>query len=331
MSDPLATFDRIVSDAVEAATGHPVSRTGRPRRHEWSLQVPYRGDDGRELVAKVPMWDDVDTLHAALAAGPQPATRREYGTLVALAERAHAEPGLVAVAVVAFAEAANTIVMERLDATPLSKRLGWGRGTGDLDKLFGRVGRAVRMLHEATGGTTPGGFDPAPLGARLAALAASPHLPARAAATIGVIGERCAALAGRPSATAVLHGDLSQANVLVGGDDRVAIIDPNHTDGDVHVDAAHLLTDVTTHRDQLLTGGLLRPFPVVRAWGDALAEGHGGLDRGVFDVHSVTALLERWAAVRGRGGPIGPIAGLVAGRVVELRVRSLTEPQQPAG
>jgi len=329
MSAAPTELDRLVSDAVRRATGYGTTRTGRARRHAWSLHVPYRDGGGRDLLAKVPLWHGAPTLEAALAAGPQPATRREFDTLVAFDARAQGEPGLAPVPIVAYAEPANAIVMERIEARTLSRRLGWGRGRGDVGRLMGRVGTAIRLLHEATGGGDRAGFDAAALAARLGEIAASSHLPDRAGGVVQAVRARGESLAGAATATAVLHGDLSQANVLVTADDRVAIIDPNHVRGDVHLDAAHLLTDVTARRDQVITGGLLRPFPLVREWAACLADGHGGLDRGLLEAHWAVALLERWAEVRRRR--LGPVAGPVAGRVVESRVSSLVAPQDAAG
>jgi hypothetical protein len=97
-------------------------------------------------------------------------------------------------------------------------------------------------------------------------------------------------------------------------DDRVAIIDPNHVRGDVHLDAAHLLTDVTARRDQVITGGLLRPVPRRRPWRSGPGPARGTLGGGpARTVGRGTAPASR-AGGRARRRPGGRVAGQLTGR-----------------
>ena len=100
-----------------------------PEAHAWSHQfaaVVETPAGSKNLVVKVPRWEEAPTLAAALEAGPQESTRREHATLEALAAAvaASGDPGLAAVAPVGYLPGINAVVTERLAADPLRARLG---------------------------------------------------------------------------------------------------------------------------------------------------------------------------------------------------------------
>ena len=121
-------------------------------------------------MVKVPRWEEAPTLEAALAAGPQESTRREHATLeaIAAAVAASGDPGLAAVAPVAYLPALNAVVTERLVAGPLRSRLGsWPGAEGRQVEVLRRTGRWLRLYHERVAGAASGRLDGAALAAEL--------------------------------------------------------------------------------------------------------------------------------------------------------------------
>jgi len=293
---------RAVERALPVAYGGVIRWSG-PTGGEWSWMFAALtgGQAPAALLVKVPRWDQAPDLPAALAAGPQRDTEEEFRALEAIAAvvAGAGDPGLTAVVPVAYVAEVNAIVTERLNARPIRRRLG--RGRGDAAALFGRVGRWLRVFH-ASGSPTTGTFP------ATAEEAAFTDIAGRAGR--GDLGDAAAALAaaarrreGRAVATGVLHGDLSLGNVLVTIDDRVAVIDPNRYPGRLAVDPAHLLTEARLGRRQLAGAGLTRRAGVVERWTDALLEGYPGLDPDLVAYERAAATVRRWAsleeAVRG--------------------------------
>ena len=329
--------------AIEEALGPAVTVVGfeGPEQMEWSFhfEVHVRGWRSGEvtLLAKVPRWGEAPTLDAAVAAGPQEATRLEFESLGRLhsAILDSGDPGLAAVEPVAFVEPVNAIVMTHLRSRPLQARLGLGKGGGDPAALFQRIGRWLRVLHDTLGApeAAPGVFDAA---AAVEDLRETEQVvrrkgpsPRGLLTALAGLRAKAADIDGAETGAGVIHGDLSQGNVLVSPDERVALIDPNPAPGDIHLDAAHLLADVVARRSQLASLGMLRSPEVVAGWADDAAAGHGGLNKPVLEFYRSRALIDRWVSLLGTtGSPSSWIALRAAGRVIRAHTGSAVRAEQ---
>lgn len=268
-----------------------------PRRCAWSFQFDLLLEapaGRRHLVVKVPRWEEAPTLEAALAAGPQESTRREYVTLEALAAAvaASGDPGLVAVHPVAYVPDLNAVVTERLSARPLRSRLGsWPGAEGRLDGVLRRAGRGLRLYHDRVAGAAPGRLDGAALAAELERSAGTAvRRPLQDALT--ALARQARERDGAPAVVGAAHGDFNLANVLVTGDDRVAVLDPNLVPGPVLQDAAKLLTDLGMRRARAVTAGRLGRRGLARAEASFL-EGYGPADAGLLSFLRAVATVRR--------------------------------------
>jgi len=286
-------------------TARLVRITG-PERRDWSFQfsLEVAAPAGRRrLVAKIPRWEEAPTLEAALSAGAQAATRREQAALQAIATAlaAQGDPTLVAVVPVAYLADLNAIVTERLEAAPLRSRLGLLPGAeGRRAAWFGAAGRWLRLYHQQVGGAAPGRFDGAGLASALEVAAGSCQGVARPLQEILVaLSHRARRQDGAALVTAATHGDFNLSNVLVTGDGRVAVLDPNLVPGPALEDAAKLLTDLRTRRARALTMGRLGGAGVEEAEAAFLA-GYGPADLNLLPFFRAVATARRWVEMEGR-------------------------------
>jgi len=282
-----------------------VSLSG-PEPHAWSYQFAVEAETaaGRvRLVVKIPRWEEAPSLEAALAAGPQESTRREYAALEAIAAAvvAGGDPGLVAVVPVAYLRDLNAVVTERLEAVPLRSRLGWWPGReGRRAELLRRAGRVLRRYHQGAAGAAAGRLDGIALAAEVEALGARPGCGG------APLGEALAALArqareldGSPAALGDTHGDFNLANVLATDDGRVAVLDPNLVPGPLLEDAAQLLTCLRMRRARALTLGRIGRRGLARAEA-AFLEGYGEVDAELLRCLRAVATARRGAAMAER-------------------------------
>jgi hypothetical protein len=302
-----------VRSALEAAVpawcgpGAEVATLSGPQTHAWSFQFDLAVQapaGGRRLVVKIPRWDEAPTLSAALAAGPQEGTRQEHAALEALAAAVagSGDPGLAAVAPVAYLPGINAVVTERLQAVPLRSRLGrWPGSEGRQAETLRRAGRALRLYHDSVAAAVAAVLDGEVLAAGLEGDAARLGAGSWPAA-LASLARQARALHGRPARLGAAHGDFNLANVLVTGDGRVAILDPNLVPGPLLADAAKFLTDLRMRRSRALTLGLLgnRGSAAAEA---AFLEGYGpadlsllGLLRAVASVRRSVEMEQRLAA-----------------------------------
>ena len=264
-------------------------------------------------------WEEAPTLEAALSAGPQESTRREFAALEAIstAVAGGKVAGLAAVAPVGYLAAANAVVTERLDAVPLRSRLGSLPGAERRHaEVLRRAGAWLRLYHEQAAGARPGRLDGCALAAEREGLAARPG--AAGAALQRRLASAAARFRERDGVAAVVgpaHGDFNLANVLVTPDGRVAGLDPNLVPGPVLEDAAKFLTDLRLRRVRLVTRGRLgrRALAVGEA---AFLEGYGVADRDLLASLRAAAVLRRWVEIEERlaGMPVlvrRPAAALV--------------------
>lgn len=304
----MSASDRI-RDAVAATLQTPISEWSGPHDREWSWHFSAVSG-GVRLLVKVPRWEGVVDLEAALAAGPQPDTEAEHRALVAIAGEvaASGDPALSAVTPVAYVPAVNAIVMERLASIPLRERLGAGRGPGQAEQWFEALGRWLARYH-GLGDVAVAGFPGDAEAGRWEELSGSVPGQGRWLRRAAAAARR---LDGVPTRVATLHGDLTMSNVLVTADDRVAVIDPNRNRGRVEEDAARVLTEASLGRGQLLTLGATRPRSVVSGWAAALCRGHGGMDADLFEYERGAEALRRRIGLIGAGGAprvIGAVNG----------------------
>lgn len=267
--------------------------------HPWSFQfdLVVAAPAGRHrLVVKIPRWDEAPTLASALAAGPQEGTGREHAALEALAAAVggSGDPGLVAVAPVAYLREINAVVTERLEAVPLRSRLGrWPGSEGRQAETLRRAGRALRLYHDSVAGAVEAAFDGEGLGADLEGEAArlgaggSPWRAVLASLALQARGHH-----GGPAVVGAAHGDFNLANVLVTGDGRVAILDPNLVSGPLLADAAKLLTDLRMVRWRVLSLGLLGRRGSTAAE-RAFLEGYGQADASLLGFLRAVATVRR--------------------------------------
>ena len=274
----------------------PLEGWSGPRRRDWSWQFDAVGG-GTRLLIKVPRWAGVETLDDAVAAGPQPDTQGEFAALSAMAAAVagSGDRRLAAVQPVVYVPGVNAVVLEWLDAIPLAARLGWTVPAATAGSLLGRTGAWLRVCHDAIGAWVLEPFDGRAAAAAwrgaVDSLPGSPSGIAQAAERVAVAARR---LDGHPVQVGTIHGDFSLRNVLVTGDGRVAVIDPNRYRGGAMADPARLAAELVLGRARLLTGGLLPGSARVRRWVGAFMEGYGRHDESVFAYEWAAASLRRW-------------------------------------
>lgn len=290
-----------LDDAVPLwlGTGARVSALSGPHAHAWSFLFDLTAETSsgwRRLVVKIPRWEEAPTLEAALAAGPQESTRREHATLEALAAAVagSADPGLAVVLPVAYLPGINAVVTERLEAAPLRSRLGrWPGSERREAEVLRRAGRALRLYHDRVAGAVAGTFDGERLAAELEAEAARlGGIPSRWSAALASLARQAREHHRDPVLLGAAHGDFNLANVLVTGDGRVAILDPNLVPGPLLVDVAKLLTDLRMRRSRALTLGLLGRKGLAAAEA-AFLEGYGPADLSLLGFLRAVATVRR--------------------------------------
>lgn len=284
-----------------------------PRRCAWSFQFDLLVETPagrRHLVVKIPRWEEAPTLETALAAGPQQSTRREHATLeaISVAVEASGDLGLAAVLPVAYLADLNAVVTERLDAVPLRSRLGPRPGAeGRQAEALRRAGRWLRLYHDNVAGAVAGALDGAALAAELEDLSAHPSVPLLLQETLAALARQARERDGSPAVVGAAHGDFNLANVLITGDGRVAVLDPNLVPGPVLQDAAKLLTDLRLRRGRALTLGRVgrRGLEAAEA---AFLDGYGPADAALLGFLRAVATARRWAEMESRlAAQAGPL------------------------
>lgn len=281
--------------------GPDASVLGTPRvvRRSWSIHLlptVVSGDRTIGLVVKIPLWAEASDLAAALEAGPQEATLREFETLVGIASMVDAsgDDGLAAIRPVAYVEDLNAVVTELLEARPL-RRLAARGHRSQVTGVAPAVGRWLRRFHDEIGIPRNEPFDPATLETSLADLAsAADGGPLVLKEGITSLRRVAASMAGRTLRMAVTHGDFGPSNVMVTPEARVAVIDPNLVFGPIEQDAAKLAVALRTGRGRLITGTRRRgPDRFERA----LLDGYGPVDAGLYRLCRGMAVAHRWVEI----------------------------------
>lgn len=316
-----------VREAVAAAL--PVEYGGitnweGPRHGDWSwmFEAETGGPGPATLLVKVPRWEEAPDLVTALAAGPQADTGDEFRALEAIsaAVAAAGDPGLTAVVPVAYVPEVNAIVTERLRARPLHERIR-RLPRSDSAALFRRAGRWLKAFHSIAGhALVPFGPAEAEDIERIAGTPGRSSALARAAEAVAATAR---ALADRPVATGVLHGDFSMRNVLVTIDNRVAVVDPNRYRGRNTRDAAHLLTEARLGRRQLATSGVMQRRARVEEWADAMRDGYPDLDPVVLSYERAAAAIRKWEELENRLRGLSRLTLVPARRLFSSEVEAL--------
>jgi hypothetical protein len=311
----VSTPSEAIRGAIEAALPpryRPLMSWSEPRRRDWSWHIDAAGG-GRRLLVKVPRWEGVDTLEAALGAGPQRDTEEEFSALGAIARAvaASGDTGLTAVHPVIYVPSVNAMVLEWLDGEPLRNRLGWATSVAGGGRLLELTGRWLRVGHRALGPPIVEPLDgsPASVGWSEPIERLESGVPGLAASARAVV-ELGASLAGRPVATGTIHGDFSLRNVLVTGDGRVAVIDPNRYRGALVDDPARLAAELLVGRGRLATGGLAPGGHRTSLWISRMLAGFGDHDQAVFAYRCSAAVMQRWLELEAEAS--GPRRAVVA-------------------
>jgi len=298
-----------------------------PSERDWSWQFSVRvaGPSGGDLLLKIPRWEETPTLDDAIGAGEQDATHAELDGLrrIELSVLSSGDPGLTAVEPIGYVARLNGILMRRLEGQPLRERLGVRRQSRDVAALFGRVGRWIAVFHAIDGPPQERLFD---AGAAIEALhALERELPSGGRRPRGLLQSmallRLAAenLDGVAEPWAETHGDLNISNVLVGIDDRVAVIDPNRVMSSALSDPVRVITDVLLERRQLVLGRLGRSASTVTEWEQSLFDASGYADEGLLAYRLAEAAVERWARLEVDLTGLARL-GLIPGRFLARRI-----------
>lgn len=287
--------------SAEFGPGARVEVSG-PEPRDWSFLFSLTSASSggtRDLIAKIPRWEEAPTLEAALAAGPQDTTREEHRVLAAVAAMVagSGDPGLAAVPVLAYLPGLNAVVTERIDAVPLRRRLGGPGGAA----AVAAAGRWLRRFHAEVGEARTAWCE---AGSVIATLEhAASGLPARRAAGprehLAALADRAAGLQGHSAPHAGLHGDYNLANVLVDRSGRVAVLDPNLEWGPAAADAAKFLTALRVRRVRALTLGLAGRHGLA-ALERAFLHESGVEDDALLRFLRAAATLERWIEMEHR-------------------------------
>jgi hypothetical protein len=322
----------VVRDAVaralsELVPGGEIDSWSGPEDREWSWHwdLHVSGPDGGALLLKIPRWEEAPTLGEALAAGEQDSTHAEIDGLrrIEAAVLASGDPGLTAVAPVGYVGEVNGILLRRMSGTSLRDRLGRGRGSGDVGAIFERLGRWIRVFHQIDGPPVARPFDAEAAVERSRALErgirAADRAPRGLLPAMAVLRLAAEGLDGTPEPWAEIHGDLNLSNVLVGRDDRVAVIDPNREGASALTDPVRVLTDTRLDRWQLITSGVGRPSAVLAEWEQRLLHGSGLGGEAMLGFRLAEAAIERWVELESGIAGFARL-GLLPGRRLLRRV-----------
>jgi aminoglycoside phosphotransferase (APT) family kinase protein len=125
---------------------------------------------------------------------------------------------------------------------------------------------------------------------------------------------------GAPAAVGATHGDCSLVNLLVTGDGRVALLDPNLVPGPLLEDAAKMLVALALRRARVLTLGALGETGLEQAEA-AFLEGYGPHDGGLLRLLRGVAVVRRQRELSRRLGgaarPLLAVLGWAAARELE--------------
>lgn len=320
-----AAVEQAIPELMGAAV--EVQTWSGPQKRDWSWQYRLRvsGPAGGDLILKIPRWEEAPTLEQALDAGEQPSTRAELDVLRQIegAVSGLRDPGLAAVEPIGYVAAVNGILMRRLEGASLRDRLGRGSGSGDVAALFERVGRWLRVFHSIDGPPQQQAFDAGAeievsrrLEHEVREAGSPPRALVDALEALRLAAEHCDGIS---EPWTGIHGDLNAGNVLVGHDDRIAVIDPNREPGPALADPAQILTDVQLHGSQLVTGGMLRTGTVVAEWEERLLGAGGFVGEPMLEYRMANAAVQRWARLEIDVRGVTRL-GLIPGRNVLRRV-----------
>jgi len=301
-ADSVTAAQRTVLDVIGSLLptlyGPGARLLSRPRmqRRSWSIHFlpTVETSDGEvDLIVKIPLWERAPDLPSALAAGPQKATGAEYEMLGRIEEMVSTSgvPGLAAVHRVAYAEAINAVVMERLNSRTMREVRGPRRtAAGSL------TGAWLRRFHDGIGSATEGVLEPLDFGAELGDLEErAAGLSSALLASIASVEQAADRLVGHPVRRATTHGDLGPSNILVTPGGEVAVIDPNLVEAPVETDLAKLAVAVRTPRARLLTGTPMRTE--MHEVEKALLDGYGDASPEIYRLSRRVAAARRWVEI----------------------------------
>jgi aminoglycoside phosphotransferase (APT) family kinase protein len=300
--------NRIRTAVIEAlrdryGDGAAIEQLGRTSQREWSWQTNVRagGVPNPDLLVKVPRWADAPTLESAMSADEQPAIVAEFDMLSAIAEAVDGsgDPGLTKVEPIAYLPAINGMLMQRLEGQPLRSSLRFGVSAATAETLFRRAGRLAAVVHGI------GAPQRRPFDGRAASTTANGLAAAAATVAPGVLEESLQQIAaaavtldGIDEPTGTVHGDLNLGNVLVDRVGRVAVIDPNPTEGPRQLpDVARLSREIRFDKRRLATAGWISRGSPRDLWAEAFEEGTGTADEPMLPFYRALELGEKWLRI----------------------------------
>jgi len=283
--------------------GATIQRLGTTSQRAWSWQIIVRaeGVPHPDLLVKVPRWDDAPTLELAMSADEQPAIIAEFDMLKAIAEAVDdsGDPGLTKVEPIAYLGAINGMLMQHVEGQPLRRSLRLGVNPTKVEALFRRAGHLAAVVHQI-GDPQRRPFDGATASTMTSGLAtqAASIAPAALSDSLRRIAAAAVEMDGADEPIGTVHGDLNLGNVLVDRVGRVALIDPNPTEGPHQLpDIARFVGEVRFEKRRLATAGLMGRITARDRWAAAFEDGSGRGDEPMLAFYQTLELGERWLRI----------------------------------
>ncbi|MCJ7871795.1 phosphotransferase [Phaeobacter sp. J2-8] len=193
------------------------------------------------------------------------------------------------------------------------------------DRIMMQAGAWLHRFHDARD-TSLGRFDP--LGA-LERLPMAPECAEAAGYAAAHQALRAAAetLQGRTVRRAVLHGDMTLANLLFDGDRITGIDFENLAQHPVGRDVGEIWADLVLYLPELPGEPGLMPG----AWRRSFSRHCKGLEQDVAEFYTRHRLLKAWAAIPAQMQDRGPVRAQHLARLLALQTRGAFAPPQSTG
>ncbi len=285
--------------------------TFQPR--DWSYFFRYNVQvsemENRAILVKVRHAEKMNLSQATVSEKMGQEAREEYETLKRLQSVFGKEENsslFLAIRPLALYEDLNAVVMEEADLRTLRsffrspKMVIEGQARQTFESYLGLAGRWLRIFHDGNGRAGEGLiFEKAVYDtARQNLDRINPHLSKEDQFLLGnLLGKLYEVRSGKVVPYCILHDDFNSANIFVSRDRRICSFDPHNRPGPIYIDLAKIITDVETHRIQLITNGLWVPYTRLQKFHAALLRGYFGsetVDQSSLSLFRFLSLLEKW-------------------------------------
>ena len=201
----------------------------------------------------------------------------------------------------------NAVVTEECPAQPLRQLFNWfGRGKNHhlLTSYLEQAGQWLNIFHQRVGQRVTRTAPQAEIWHYVAEELAKlePYLSQKKALTrlTAQLESLSHTVSDKPLLWGRPHGDFHYGNVLVMGNDRIAVIDANASakSRPVYTDLAKLIADPLTTPRQWLTFGLLLPQKQAIQLANAILRGYFGANQPPQEIirfYVLLALIQKWA------------------------------------